>query len=188
LLVGTSSPSQAATLTNNGTTSLNILSIATSGPYSQTNDCGTLLPAAASCKVNVVYTATAAGTQNGTLSVNDGTTQTTSLAGTGTVITFSPTSLSFGNQARGTSSSPQSVTVKNIGSALVSINKIAVTGTEATSFSQTNNCGSSLAGGATCSIAVTFTPQSTGALNATVELSDSGGDSPQAIPISGTGT
>jgi hypothetical protein len=85
--VGTTSPAQPVTLTNNGPGSLTITSIATSGDYAQSNNCGSSLAATASCTINVTFKPTATGTRTGTLTVADNATnspQTTSLTGTGT--------------------------------------------------------------------------------------------------------
>ncbi len=192
-LVGTNSTSQAATLTNTGTASVTITSIATTGPYSQTNNCPTSLLAAANCTINVTFTPTKGGTLTGSLSVIDNapnSPQTVALTGTGTVMGFSPTSLNFGNQTLKTSSQPLPITVTNVGAASVAISMIKITGSRVTSFSETNNCPispSTLASNASCTISVIFTPQLKGALNANVTLLDTGGGSPQNVPISGTG-
>jgi hypothetical protein len=84
--VGVASAAKTITLTNNGTATLSITSIAASGDYSQTNSCGSSLPAPGSCNINVVFTPTQAGTRNGTLTVTDnasGSPHTASLTGTG---------------------------------------------------------------------------------------------------------
>lgn len=49
-------------------------------------------------------------------------------------------------------------------------------------------CGSSLAAGASCAISVTFTPTAKNKRTAALGISDSDPASPQAIPLSGTGT
>jgi len=55
-----------------------------------------------------------------------------------------------------------------------------------TYYSQTNNCGSSLAGGQSCTVVVSFTPQTTGTIAGTLLLSDSDpGTSPQPVTLSG---
>jgi probable HAF family extracellular repeat protein len=72
---------------------------------------------------------------------------------------LSPTSLTFSTQAIGTTSVAKTVTLKNTGTASLSINTITITGTNATNFAQTHTCGSSLAAGASCTIRVTFNPQ-----------------------------
>jgi hypothetical protein len=109
------------------------------------------------------------------------------LTGTGTVMNFSPASLDFGTLSKGTASQPQNITVTNLGTTSVSITKISITGSRVTSFSETNNCPATLAANANCTISVVFTPQLKGALNADVTLLDTGGGSPQNVPIAGTG-
>jgi hypothetical protein len=84
--VGTPSSLLPVALANNQSTSLTISSIAVSGDYSQTNNCGTSLPANSSCTINVVFTPTATGTRTGTLTVTDsgpGGPQTSGLTGVG---------------------------------------------------------------------------------------------------------
>jgi len=194
-LINTSSPSQPATLTNAGTATINITSISTTGPFSQTNTCTSTLGAGASCIINVVYTPTKSGTQTGTLSVVDdagNSPQMVALSGVGTVISFSPTSLNFGTQTLKTSSPPQTITVTNVSSASVAFSKISVTGSRVSSFVIQSNstcplATGSLGAGASCTVNVVFTPQLKGALNANVTAIDAGGGSPQNVPMSGTG-
>src|SRR5205823_896534 len=74
-------------------------------------------------------------------------------------VSLSPTSLNFGNQNVGTTSAPQTVTLSNIGTATLSITSIGIeNGDYSSDFAETNNCGTSLAAGASCAINVTFTP------------------------------
>jgi beta-propeller repeat-containing protein/HYDIN/CFA65/VesB family protein len=192
-VVGTNSTSQAATLTNTGTVAVTITKIATTGPYSQTNNCPASLLAAATCTVNVVFTPTKGGTQTGTLSITDSapnSPQSVALTGTGTVMSFSPSSLNFGTVTEKTSSPPQTITVTNVGTTTVAIASIKITGSRVTSFSETNNCPispSTLAAGGKCTVNVVFTPQLKGALNADVTFVDAGGGSPQTVPLAGTG-
>jgi hypothetical protein len=191
-LINTTSASQAATLTNTGSTTVNIASIATSGPYSQTNNCSSTLAPAAACTINVAFTPTKSGTLTGSLTVTDDASnspQTVALTGVGTVVSFSPTSVSFGNQTKGTTSQPQTITMTNMGTASINITKISITGSRVTSFGiQSTTCGSTLAAGANCAVNVVFTPQLKGLLNANVTVQDTGGGSPQNVPMSGTGT
>jgi hypothetical protein len=107
--------------------------------------------------------------------------------GTG-VASFTPTSLTFGNQVSGTGSAAQAVIVSNPGTASVSITGITVSGANAGDFSTSNNCGSSLGVGLSCTIAVSFTPSTTSAESAIVSVSDNATGSPQTIALSGTGT
>ena len=191
-LVGTTSATQPATLTNVGGTSVGITSIVSSAQYPQTNNCPATLAAHANCTINVAFQPTAPGTQAGTLTVTDNVTGTvtSTLSGTGTVMSFSPVSVNFGNQTVGTSSSPQPVTVTNVGATAVTITKIGITGARVSSFSQTNNCPinpSTLAAGASCTVNVVFKPTLKGALTANVSFGDTGGGSPQNVPLAGTG-
>jgi hypothetical protein len=113
-------------------------------------------------------------------------------AGSGTAtVNRSPTSLSFGSVVHGTSSSAQTILVGNTGTALLNFTgspALTFTGTNASMFSQTNNCSSTLDAGWACVIAVTFSPTSTGAKSATLNISDSATGSPQLVTLSGTGT
>jgi hypothetical protein len=101
-----------------------------------------------------------------------------------------PISLSFGNQAVGTSSQPQSATLTNVGTTELQVG-IGITaptvGTGPGNFSQTNNCGSSLAGGASCTIMVTFQPKVVGTFSPFLTVRYPGGGSPQKIALSGSG-
>ena len=72
-------------------------------------------------------------------------------------LSLSKPSLTFADQTVGTSSAYQTVKLTN-GGLTLNITSIAVTGTNATDFSQTHTCGSSLPPGASCTISVTFTP------------------------------
>jgi hypothetical protein len=194
-VVSTNSPAQQATLTNTGNIAISITGIATTGTFSQTNNCGTTLAGNASCTINVVFTPTKAGTLTGTLTVTDNapnSPQTITLSGVGTVLNISPTSLSFGTQTVKTSSAPQTITITNTAKTSVATSKISVTGTRVTSFiiqsSSTCPLGTgSIAAGASCTVVVVFDPQLKGALTANLNIVAAGGGSPHVIPMSGTG-
>lgn len=95
---------------------------------------------------------------------------------------LSPTRLTFGNQVVGATSRPQNVTLSNIGNATLGITSIATSG----DFGQTNNCASSLGAGVSCTINVTFTPESTGTLTGSLSVTDNATDSPQTVSLTGT--
>jgi hypothetical protein len=186
--VGTSSSAQTLTLKNTGTAILTLGGITISGDFSQTHTCGTLLAVGASCSISVTFKPTASGTRTGVLTVSDNAvpaTQTVSLTGTGggPAVSLSPASLTFASQAVGTSSSPRTVTLKNTGTATLAITSIAVSG----DFSQTNTCGSSVAAGASCSIAVTFKPVATGIRTGAVTITDNATPTTQTVSLTGTG-
>jgi len=101
----------------------------------------------------------------------------------GSALTASPSSLSFGNQNTGSTSAAKSVTVTNPGSSAVSMPSIGVTGP----FGQSNNCGASLAAGASCAVSVTFAPTAAGAASGTLSVNSSAPGSPLTVALSGTG-
>jgi len=109
------------------------------------------------------------------------------LINTGTTAQLSPTSLNFAPQAPGTNSSPQTVTLTNIGVAALTLSGISIGGTDATGFAQTNNCPSALATNASCQIKVTSVPNAAGAQTASLNITDSALGSPQTVALTGTG-
>jgi FG-GAP-like repeat/Abnormal spindle-like microcephaly-assoc'd, ASPM-SPD-2-Hydin/Divergent InlB B-repeat domain len=107
---------------------------------------------------------------------------------TGPAVTLSPTSLSFGTVAIGVTSAGKTVTLKNTGTASLTITAIAITGTNAADFAQTHTCGSSLAVGASCTFSIKFKPTASGTRTAVLSITDSAAGSPQKVALSGVGT
>jgi Putative Ig domain/Abnormal spindle-like microcephaly-assoc'd, ASPM-SPD-2-Hydin len=105
-------------------------------------------------------------------------------------VTFTPTSLTFGAQAIGTTSAPQSITVANTGDAPLFINSAATRGANALDFTEVSDgcSGLTLAPGTNCSVSITFSPTATGTRSGTFILTDNAAGSPQTVPITGTGT
>lgn len=187
--VGTASQSQPITLTNSGTASLTISGIAASAGFTQTNNCAANVTAGSSCTINVTFAPTVAGSASGTVSITDsavGSPQTVALTGTGTspAISLSPNNLSFGNEAVGTTSQPQPITLTNTGSSALTISGIAASA----GFTQTSNCGASVAAGSSCTINVSFAPTMAGTTSGTISVTDNATGSPQTVSLSGTGT
>ena len=102
----------------------------------------------------------------------------------GTALSASPSSVSFGNEAVGSTSSAQTVTVSNPGSTAASVSSVSVSGP----FSQTNTCGGSIAAGASCTVSVKFAPAASGAASGTLSVASSAPGSPLTVALSGTGT
>src|SRR6266446_8180632 len=192
--VGTTSTPQTVTLSSNGTAPLHITSILTSGDFAETDNCGKGVAASSTCTINVTFTPTTSATRTGTLTINDnavGSPKTVSLSGTATtggpVVTLSTTSLSFGNQPLGATSAPQNLTLTNTGNFSLSITGIAITGTNPGDFAQTNDCGTTVAAGASCTFSVTFTPTAIGSRSSTINITDNATGSPQQVTLAGTG-
>ena len=111
-------------------------------------------------------------------------------------ISVTPASLAFGTETVDVKTAAKTVTVKNTGkvAVLIAANGISISGTNASSFSSSTTCPvstsstSSLAAGATCTISVILDPTTTGALTATLKLTDNVIGSPQTVTLTGTGT
>ena len=163
--------------------------------------CGSSLQAAqngggsepGNCIVDVTFTAGAPGITTGTLTIPSsapgGSTTVMLVGSTGgnsvaLTPTASPTSVSFGNEAVGNTSAAQTVTLSNpMGAATTSIS-IAVS----SGFSQANTCGSTLAGGSSCTISVKFSPTAAGSVSGALTITASTTTSPITVALSGSGT
>jgi hypothetical protein len=196
---GVTSSAQMLTLSNTGNAALTISGITIGGAnptdFAETNTCGASLAAGATCTISVTFTPGSVTSFSATVSIVDnatGSPQTATLSGSGTapavpVATLSPSTLSFGNVVTGVTSSAQTVTLSNTGNAALTISGITIGGTNATDFAETTTCGESLAAGASCTIAVTFTPGSVASFTATISVADSAAGSPQITSLSGAG-
>jgi uncharacterized repeat protein (TIGR01451 family) len=102
-------------------------------------------------------------------------------------VTLSTASINFPSQTTGTTSSAQTVTVTNTGTAPLLISSITLAGPQSFDYGQTNNCGASLAPSASCAINVVFSPTATGTRSASVVISDNAPGGTQTIALSGTG-
>jgi len=141
------------------------------------------------------FTVTPASTTPGgiypiTLIANSGniTRTTTVLLTIDTTVQLSTTSLNFGNQLKNTTSAPQMVTLSNTSGSPLDGISISISGSNASNFTQTNNCPINLAANSSCTISVTFTPSNTGSRSATLSIYDADATSPQQVALSGTGT
>lgn len=107
--------------------------------------------------------------------------------GGATSIQLSGKNLDFGVQTVGTTSAPQIITLTNVGPTPATGIDIELA-SYTNDFAQTNDCGSRLAVGASCTVSATFTPTATGGRYATVFVSDGDGSQPQMVFLSGSGT
>ena len=208
--MGTTSGPQETRLTNLGNQNLVISMFGTSGPgLSQFTiqadpSCpiGHAVAPGASCTFDVTFAPTAVGPFQAQIEVFDdsgnvqGAEQVIPLTGTGTspapLVTLLPAQLTFGDQAAGTVSASQTVTLKNTGSTTLTITAIGFIGADAGSFgivaagvTQCPVTGGTLAIGASCTVAVDFAPQAAGLKSASLSFSDNATGSPQLVPLSG---
>ncbi len=104
------------------------------------------------------------------------------------MVNVSPTSLTFGSQPAGTSSTPLTVTLTNAFTSNVAIQRITVTDTS--DFSETDNCiaSSPLTPGNGCTVNVTFSPTAGGTRAGTLNIKNSGNIVPISVYLTGTAT
>ena len=160
--------------------------VSIAGDFSETNNCSVAVPGGQKCDINVVFTPTATGTRTGTLTVTFGgniPSQTIPLIGNAGAsgVSLSPTSLSFGDQASGTTSGAQQVTVTNRGTGPLILSSVQTT----SEFAATNTCGAPVPPSSSCTIQVTFTPSALGAQTGTLTIADNAPDSPQIVALTG---
>jgi hypothetical protein len=197
-LVTTTSPATAITLTNTGTGSLIVSSLAitgaNAGDFAFTS--GTLpitIAAKASTTVNVTFTPSATGSRTASLSITANTgssAYTVPLSGTGTApaVSLSSTSLNFGTQGVGTST-PLGVTVTNSGTGNLIISAISISGANASAFTFSAAATPiTVTPGGNTIITVTFAPTTAGSLAATLSITDNASDSPETVSLSGSAT
>jgi hypothetical protein len=197
---------QPFTLTNTGTATLNISSIAmnftpplSSGfNFSSSDTCLTTsqLAPSASCTLDVQFAPTTTTQYSATVMISDdsGTgTQTVGLTGTGVLpfpaVAFTPASLSFQNTVVTNSATPQTTTLSNSGTADLVISTVTVTPNV---FSLTSNScnGVTLAHdnpASTCSIVVNFTPNAVGAFSGQVVVNSNVAGGTSTMPLNGQG-
>ncbi len=188
--IGTTGAAQNVVLRNMGSAALAISSMNAIGDFSETNNCGSSVPAeGGTCTIAVSFTPTAAGTRTGSISIQDnaaGAPHVIALSGVGTGpgVGLAPQSLTFPGIPAGTTSSARAVTLTNTGDQVLSATGITISG----SFAQTNNCPSTLNAGSNCVINVTFTPSNTGANSGTLTITDNAFGGSQIVPLNGTGS
>ena len=194
---GTTSSAQIVTVSNSGQGSLEIFNISLTqdipGIFNQTNDCtNVVIPPGGSCAISVTFNPTAADSYSGTIEVDNSNalpSQTIAITGAGIapLASLTPASMSFTTTA-GTTSAAQTATLTNAGVTHLSILNISIAEASSSDYQQTNNCGTLLAEGASCTISVTFTPANAGSYSATLTVSDSDPTSPQTVNLAGKAT
>ncbi|HEV2732243.1 MAG TPA: choice-of-anchor D domain-containing protein, partial [Terriglobales bacterium] len=187
--IGTASNSQKLTLTNASLDLLQISSIVSSSPdFAETNNCGTSLGSGKSCVIMVTFNPSQPVAESATLTINDNTvagSQTVTLNGTGSIqpIVVFPIQLTFGTVSVGTSRTLP-VTLANGANQPLTIQTITVSPGQ---FTQSNNCGTSLMPGASCTINVTFAPASTGSASGSLSMGLNSQPASTQVKMSGSG-
>src|ERR1700730_6693216 len=187
LSVGSTSPGQTVTLRNAGDGPMTIRGFTIGSDFAQTNACPAVLAPSAQCIITVTFKPIQVGNLVEGLTVQDDPVDTppsVTLTGTavGAAAQLAPGALDFGPQLFGSPSATKSVTLTSSGYATLTITSITTTG----DFAQTNDCGSSLASGNSCTITVTFTPTAPGSRSGSLVVADNAGS--QSVVLTGVGT
>ncbi len=103
-----------------------------------------------------------------------------------------PATIAFGSIKKGTASAPRTLLLKNTGNAPLTISEIVIGGAHASEFARVtggaDNCGTSLAPGASCTITLTFTPSAAGQRTGQLRIENSSADGVVLVSLSGSGT
>jgi hypothetical protein len=105
-------------------------------------------------------------------------------------VSLSPSTVTYGAQDVGTTSTPQTITVTNSGTASLFFGGMRQAGLNPLDFAETDDqcVGLSIPAGASCTLTVIFKPTATGTRTATISISTNTANSPQVLTLTGTGT
>jgi hypothetical protein len=186
--VGVATAAQDLTLVDLGTSVLTVSDIAVTGDFALHGTCTTVSASGGTCAVPLTFTPTAVGERDGTLTITDnssGSPHVVKLVGQGglAVASASPASLTFAGQAVGSTSVNKEIQEFNTGTAVLTVTDVQVTG----DFSETTDCAA-VRGNSGCMINVVFSPTASGMRSGTITITDNAANSPQTIPLTGTGT
>jgi hypothetical protein len=192
-MAGNASTPQTVTLSNTGTTTIHILSIATSTDFTASSTCATLLPGT-SCTLTIVFTPQSTSTATTRISAaeissDSGTPlEFISLIGASSPPTlFIPqNTLSFGTVVIGANAFlPLQIT--NTGVSAVTFYGIGATGEFSPSSGSCPSGGATLAPNTSCTLEIEFTPLQTGTLTGILSVSTSASTLPITATLTGIG-
>jgi hypothetical protein len=191
-VAGTTSSAQSTTVTNIGGTAFTISSVVASGDYAQSNTCsGATLQPNGTCTINVTFSPSLTGSIAGEITINNSLPTTPSLvgvSGTGVPpISLSPSTMSFGTVAVGSTSSSHTVTLTNNGSSSLNLT-VSASGNFNAVGNGSKPCGATLAAASQCTVGVTFSPTALGSIRGGLTVTYNGSYSPQVVSLSGAGS
>jgi hypothetical protein len=196
--VGQSSGPQSMGITNTGTVPLLIQSITLSGDDAgdyaiQADSClGASLAPQAACVVSITFMPKVASSRSANLIITDNAAdspQIIPLSGHGLypVASISPSTLDFGDQPLGTTSTSQHIQLTNTGAVNLTIKTVTLIGINPADFSEVDDCRalSPLTSARTCGFTIVFAPSAAGQRSAILSITDNAADSPQSITLTG---
>jgi len=195
---GANSAAQTLALHNTGGATLTGITVAFSSAVfhrpagAAAGTCGATLAAGATCTINVIFSPTAVGLVNATLTITASvgvTGSPVSLSGTGVAavavasVTGGP--LAYGNVPTGTTSAAKTLTLHNTGTA--ALTGITLAFSSPTYTRSGGTCVATLGAGNTCTINVVFSPTAVSTVNATLTITASVGVTGSPVSLSGAG-
>ena len=195
--LGSTSGAKSITVSNSGSALLSFsgltLTGTAAGDFTRVGSCTptTTLAAGASCTVGFTFTPGALGTRSATLTLTSDAANGNAVLGLSGIgaavpvpaVALTPATIAFGNQTIGVASAARSVTLSNPGSGTLSLSGISATA----GFAVTHDCGTSLAAGTSCTLAVVFTPPAAGNVTGSVSVASNAAGSPHTVGLSGAG-
>ena len=202
-LIGNTSSAVTITISNTDTTDLDVTSFFLTGvnefDFNLTPPASLPLTLAQfeTATFTVSFSPTGPGTRTAIVEIssNDPANPTTSVdlsgVGIGPNIALSSVSKNFGNVLVGDASAPQSVTISNVGNGDLNVSSVSLTGTDAGQFSLSGFSSGTISpppSGGSETVSITFSPTSTGAKTAILEItSDDPDTSTVEVTLAGTG-
>jgi hypothetical protein len=191
-LVLGSSAATSLTIKNTGQDAVVLTGFQLPAPYSQTNSCPATLVGGAACTVTVTYDPKTAGSYPATLQVqtdDPSSAASISLSGEAVVpttnLSLSANSLDLGDAEVGASTATKSLTISNEGNSPATVNGIGVIGSS--EFNQSNNCGETLAPGASCVVNVSSVPGGYGSRSGNLSIFEQASGTLYSVALAGFG-
>ena len=190
--VGGAAVSYPVELRNTGYGTLTLSSFTASSPFTLVNGCPATLEPQQACTITLQFAATALGEVHGTLTVvtsAEGGSREIPVTARGQTIAapllrLQPAALGFGARVIGSSSTPQEITIQNIGGATA---QIALSSATIDFLIGGNSCGGSLQPQASCTASVTFRPLGFGTRVGQFTVTSNANNSPATVGLAGTG-
>jgi uncharacterized repeat protein (TIGR01451 family) len=209
-LVGSTSSSQTLTISNtasSGSQSLTVGQLSIAGTNAADFSLGsdgcsnTSVAPGGSCTVAVAFAPTQVGSRSASLSIPTNAASspdTVALSGNGTAaapptVGLSPSSVVFGDQLVGSTSTTHMLTITNTasrGSQSLVIGQLAIAGANSGDFGLgTDGCSNkTVAPGASCAVSLTFAPTQVGSRTASLSVPSNAASTPDTVSLSGNGT
>ena len=179
---GTAAPAQQITVTNTGTLPLAVSGVSSSDPDFAVNSSCNVVAINASCTVNVIFTPSATGARNATITIlhnASGGSNTVAASGQGAVATIriQPSSLTFLPVVVGTLTEIQSIEIANVGNAPLTINSLNIAPAASAFLQAGGSCsgGAILTAGSSCTVQIRAMPTIVGPFQGQFVIAHSAG-------------